>query len=133
MNFIYMKKNKISIINSDQVINMGGPWVGDLSIGEKIITNNVVDRNLIFDDVNNRVFFVKYHLISKWQKDNFFTINIFNIKDQSVYESIKHFSMVYLKQIVTGNILEIYIAFHDQNIANKRLFYIDQEVFEMIK
>lgn len=38
---------RITFQNPNQIINMGGPWVGDLYVDNKFITKNVVIDNTV--------------------------------------------------------------------------------------
>lgn len=46
MGKIIIKGQKIHFENPNQIINMGGPWIGDLFLGNKIIQSSVIIDNL---------------------------------------------------------------------------------------
>jgi len=111
----------LSETNVDQIINMGGSYICDLLLGCTFISNKVVG-NFIFNEHTHTLYFVKYHPGSKWQIDSYFTINAYDIRKKTLYESNTHFKMIYIKQILNENMMEIFLAFHDKNILKKENF-----------
>jgi len=79
-----MKKDDYELIfdfkNPNQIINMGGPWIGDLFLKKHIICKGVLIDSQNFYPKEEKLFFVKYHEVSKWRVHNFFTINYWNKK-----------------------------------------------------
>ena len=80
------KDLNIEFINPQQIINMGGPWVGSLLVNEQKISDNVLIDNTIYNKESNEVFFIKYIKTSKWCKKSYFTVRKFNLKTKQVYQ-----------------------------------------------
>ena len=118
---------EIEVSSTDQVLNMGGPWIGDLYIDGCFVSNNCVVNNFVFDEKRKLIFFVKYHLANKYYW--YFTINFYNIKDKVAFEFEREFDMVYIKQFIGSNLLEIYRAFHGQFPEKRQVFDLDAEDF----
>jgi len=115
-----------------QILNMGGPWISNLYEGDFLITDKGLLDNLIVDLAKKRFFFVRYHRISKWAKDNFFTINFYNIIKSEIYEYENKFDMLFLGKIINEDMLEIYHAFHDK-FPEKRLYFdLKNEPFHLV-
>jgi len=74
MNTIKISEEIVWFKNIDQIINMAGPWVGDLIIGNTSIIDNVLIDNIVYCPECHKLLFVRYNKISKWQNDNYFTI-----------------------------------------------------------
>jgi len=114
-------KNKAVKFNSPtQIINMGGPWVGVLFIGELKIMVDVIIDNLFYSKEDDRLYFVRYHKISKWEKENYFTINYFDLSTNKLYMFDMKFEMVFLKEINNSSELIYYEAFHDRDESRKK-------------
>ena len=62
-----VQEKDIRFENPNQIINMGGPWVGNLFLNGVFITSNVNIDNVVYKLSGSQVFFVKYYEISKWQ------------------------------------------------------------------
>ena len=120
----------IKVTDTDQVLNMGGPWIGDLLVNEKFVSDNCIVDNFVFDEKRQLLFFIKFHVITKFYF--YFTINFYNIGYNTVFEFEREFSMVYLKQLINENGLEIFNAFHGQNLQRRDLFCLDSENFYSI-
>ncbi|NVM62233.1 hypothetical protein FHW88_000509 [Mucilaginibacter sp. SG538B] len=116
--------HNVVIDNIDQVISMGGPWTGDLKIDNKLISTGCIVDNVLYDPDYSRLIFVRYHNIGKWRKDNYFTLNIVDLKSKKQYESIMHFDMVFITHI-TADYVEIVNAFHGEDLSTKRNYEID--------
>ena len=48
----------LTITNPHQILNMGGPWVGDISIQNKLISKDCLIDNVLFKEDMNQLFFV---------------------------------------------------------------------------
>lgn len=120
-------KPYIAFINDEQIINMGGPWIADLTINNQLVMNRcLMDNYLIGDDF--LVYFIKYHQISRKQSENYFTINTYNLFSHEILESFKKFRAVFLKGFITENELLIYNACHDQLDRFKSTFNLKSEL-----
>jgi len=115
---------ELTITNPDQIMNMGGPWICTLSLKDKFISDNSICENFIFDDAIEKLFFVKAH---KGTYGWYFTINYYSFEKDQVFEFQSHFDMVFIKQFISANELEIYNAFHDKLIEYRDVFHIDSE------
>jgi hypothetical protein len=110
----------IKFINPDQIINMGGPWVGELMIGDDKIMDNVIIDNTIYDVHQNRLYIVKYFNLSKWQHKNYFSICYLDLFTDKIYVIDLKFEMIFIKEIYSSNELIYYEAFHDQDEKVKK-------------
>ena len=52
--------HSVSVKSPNQILNMGGPWIADLYIDGKFVSNAIHIDNLIFDFERNRLFIVKF-------------------------------------------------------------------------
>ncbi|HTD39478.1 MAG TPA: hypothetical protein VK671_02575 [Mucilaginibacter sp.] len=109
---------------------MGGPWIGDISIGDDFISKDCVVDNFVYKEDMSLLFFVKYHIISKryW----YFSINFFNIDTKVNYEFTNEFDMVHIGSFISKDELEIFHAFHDKNEHRRRVFKLDEEDFHLV-
>ena len=103
----------IDFKNQNQVISMGGPWVGDLFIKGTLVSDKVVLDNIVFNKSSDHVFFVKYHEISNWQNENFFTINSLNLITDEIHESKERFQALFISDSKSKHELKVYKSFHD--------------------
>ena len=124
---------EFEITDAGQVINMGGPWIGVLKLKEQVISEDCIVDNFISDEVNRRLFFVKYYSTSSWASGVYFTINIYDIDYDVVFESETHFKMVHIEQLIDSNCLEIYHAFHDKSPGTRLMFNLNEEKFFQVK
>ena len=120
---------EIEIAYDGQVINMGGPGIGTMSMDGNVVSDNCIVNNFVFYESKRLLFFVKYHLINNYY---YFTINFYNIVHNKVFEFEREFEIVYIKQFINANELEIFLSFHDQFPYRKQIFYLDQEGFSVL-
>jgi hypothetical protein len=120
---------KVMFDNEEQIINMGGPYVGTLSIDDKLISDNCIVDNLVFDETKQRVYFVKYHSTSRWISGTFFTINFQNLDQDVVYQYEKRFKTVYLDSLSGNDEMIIFEAFHNQILKFKSTFNLKLEKY----
>ena len=130
MNTILASGLALTINNPHEVLSMGGPFIGELSIGTNFISEDCLVDNYVFKEYSNLLFFIKYHRINLYQ---YFTINFYNPDTLTVYEFDKEFDMVYLGNFRTKNELEIYHAFHDKFPDSQHIFNLDTEIFSPVK
>jgi hypothetical protein len=133
-----IKQNRYHFKNGLQIINMGGPWIGELFENDLKISNNAFIDTLCPDIAANRVFFVKYHQVSNKKnfllffernvEDYFFTLNYYDFSTRRVFEYPQHFRMLFLGRIIDGNLLEIYEAFHGEFSETKSYFNLNLEI-----
>jgi len=112
---LIIKSKVVKFNNPTQIINMGGPWVGVLFIGDFKIMDNVIIDNLFYSKEDDKLYFVRYHKISKWGKENYFTICYFDLSTNKLYMFDMKFEMVFIKEININSDLIYYEAFHDHN------------------
>jgi len=74
MNDIIIDGKSLRFDTPGQVINMGGLWIGELQIDDRIRIDSVIADNIYFSSNAKKLYFVKYDQVSKWQKDNFFYV-----------------------------------------------------------
>lgn len=104
-----MKNENIQFKNPDQIINMGGPWIGELIIENKSISDNILIDNYL--DKELFYYFIKYFKISKKQKDNFFSVLRIDKNNMKSSISIEKFEKINIKDI-DGDSLYYYDGFH---------------------
>lgn len=85
MNDLDFSREKIQFRNPDQILNMGGPWIGELFLGDCKVMDDVIIDNLQYNEEQNRLYFVRYHKVSRWSKENYFSINYINLSTSSTY------------------------------------------------
>ena len=121
---------EITTTNTDQVINMGGPYIGVAYSKGKVVAEDCVLENFIYRDDLRKLFFVKYHFVNNnW----FFTINFFSIDENEEFEFTRIMKMVFIKEFLTLNELEIYHALHDKHPETRDIFDVSKEEFKKIR
>ncbi len=125
MSELVINGRTISFNNPNQIINMGGPWVGKLLLDDKEITDNVVLDNLFYNEAHYNLFFIKYNEISKWQNDNYFSICYFDLKSNVLFTYDLKFKQVFIEK-VKDNELIYYEAFHNKDESKKRILYLNE-------
>jgi hypothetical protein len=126
MNEVVINGKKLSWNNPEEILGMGGPWIGELILDQTKISNNSVVGNFLFDGKTDRIYFVKYNRISKWAKDNFFSIHYYNLNSGKLAMLDKAYQKVYLESIEeTG--LVIFNAFHNKNALQRTSIYLSKE------
>ena len=101
--------------NRTQIMNMGGPWIGELHIENEIKIDNVILDNLYFNSNLHKLYFVRYHPVSKWQKDNFFNVYCLDWKNDSLCRYDMKFEMIYIESVSDDGELIYFKALHDKN------------------
>ena len=114
----------ISFNNPNQVINMGGPWIGKLLLDNNEITDNVILDNIFYNKDQNNLYFIKYHKISKWQKENYFSINILDLRTNNLFMYDLKFRQVYIEKIDNHELI-YYDAFHNKDESKKRILNVN--------
>ncbi|MDQ0065135.1 hypothetical protein [Chryseobacterium lathyri] len=107
--------NDIIFKNPDQIINMGGPWVGELAINDTKISKNIIVDNYLED--NEFYYFIKYFKISKKQKENYFLVLRINKNNMDYQISKEKFEKIYLTKI-ENDTLYYCEGFHEQLPVN---------------
>lgn len=119
METIKVNKNEVSISNPYQIINMGGPWVGNLLVNGSLIAQDVLIDNIIGDELENRVYFVKYHNVSQWKNENFFTIYYIDLITGIIHMIDLKFDMIFVENINKDELV-YYEAFHSGDPSFRR-------------
>ena len=52
---------ELTLTNAQEILSMGGPYTVDVYMGDKLISNNCIADNFIFNEDLKLLFFVKYH------------------------------------------------------------------------
>lgn len=116
--------------NANEILSMGGPYIGTVSIGDAVISDDCVLGNYVETDDFRALFFIKFHKINSYQ---YFTINFYNQETKATFEFQREFDMLYLGRFLGKNELEIYPAFHDKFPEKKLIFDIDKEQFKLVQ
>jgi len=130
MNKILVSGIELSTANEGEILNMGGPWIGEVSIGDDLISKDCIVDNFVYDKDRNLLFFVKFNKVSnhKWH----FSISFYNIDTKIVFEFDKVFDMVRLGEFVSKNEIAIYPVFHDRFKNRQQIFNLDKEEFHQL-
>ena len=129
MPIVTLSELELTITNGQEILSMGGPYIGDIWLNDQLIEKDCIVDNFIYHEQLKLLFFVKYHRINGYQ---YFTINFYLLKDNKNGQFAKDFDMVHLKQFLPGNKLEIFHAFNDGNEKNRLVFDMDEEEFIII-
>ncbi|WP_434574806.1 hypothetical protein [Riemerella anatipestifer] len=92
---------RIEFKNLDQIINMGGPWVGDLYIDGIKIETNIIECNYI--DKIDFFYFVKFFETSRKQNDNFFLVLKIDKNNLKIEMSKEKFDKIYIVDVKDNN------------------------------
>jgi len=130
MNKKNLLHNEIEFVKERQVINMGGPWIGNLIFKGKLLSKECIVDNYVFDDIDHKIFFVKYHSITGNMNGVFFSINFHMVKDERLFEYEKRFETLFIKNVVNDK-LEIFEAFHDKIEKYKTYFDLNEKFTEV--
>lgn len=132
-----MKKDDYELIfdfkNPNQIINMGGPWIGDLFLKKHIICKSVLIDSQKFYPKEEKLFFVKYHEVSKWRVHNFFTINYWNKKNNQLFESNLKYNVLFIQKGNNEDEIIIYKAFHSENTSLGTIIPLNEIEFTICK
>ena len=118
--------NSVSFQNPTQIINMGGPWIGDLFIDKIFIQNNVLIDNIVFQPEWNKIFFTNF-------ENSLFFVNYINLKNTYIYKYFKSFDIVNIDRQIDENTFSIYHAFHNKNKDFKEVIQFNQKSFIKLK
>jgi hypothetical protein len=115
MGKIEINNESVNFRSPDQILNMGGPWIGELFVGNSKIIDNVIIDNLIYKENQHRLYFVRYHKISSWSQENYFSVDYFDVLTKSIHTYKMKFEMIFIKEITDTYDLIYYNAFHDKD------------------
>lgn len=115
---------KIDFKNPNQILNMGGPWVGEMYYNGKLVASNIIIDNLLFKEGVNRLYFVQYNEQSKWKKENYFTINYFDLSSYKVFTYESKFESIFICSISDRGELIYHEAFHDKNKETEKKLHL---------
>lgn len=87
MDKILVSGIELTIDNANEILRMGGPWVGDISLGSDLVTKDCVLENFVYKKDANLLFFVKAHRINNYY---YFTINFYNSDTKTLCEFDKN-------------------------------------------
>ena len=125
---IFVSGIEISCSNESEILRFGGPWKGDISIGEELISKDCLIDNLLYQKRSNLLFFVKYHHLNAFQ---WFTLNFYDLKAKTNFEFYHEFGMLYLKDFISENEIHVYESFNDK-AGNNFYFKLDEEEFHLL-
>lgn len=129
MKELFLPKYGLHIENTQQIINMGGPYVGSLYFDTELLSPNCVADNILIDEPNDRVYFIKYHNYTNRASGRYFTINYYCGNEGDVFESERRFDMLYIKPSYRVDELQIFHGFHDQSPVKSSGFKLIKEDF----
>lgn len=104
----------IEFVNTEQILNMGGPWIGDLVINGIEIDNNIIIDNIISKLTLKTIFYIKYHDPSRWKIANYFTINSWNYEEEIMQESEEKYGMLYIENSINESEIIVFNSFHGE-------------------
>jgi hypothetical protein len=119
MKEIIINEKRITFKNPNQIINMGGPWVGKLFLNDDELTDNVIIDNLLYKEDEKRLYFVRYQKGSRWKKNNYFTVSYLDLSNNTIHAFESKFKILFIKNITNNGDLIYYEAFHDKD-ENKK-------------
>lgn len=119
----------IKIESAGEILNMGGPWVGDLYVSGKFITSGCLLDNYVIKEKQQLLFFIKHNRINRYW---YFSVNFLDLNSFTQYQFDEEFTMAYLGEFVGENQLEVYRAFHNQFPSSKIIFDLDAENFQQV-
>ena len=115
MKEILIDNRDVAFENPVQIINMGGPWIGDLVIDNRKVIGNILIDNFYFDASNHRFYFILYnHTVNKR-----FSICYLSTKDMSIHVYLDYFEIIFIKEIINNDELIFYNAFHDKDVSKR--------------
>jgi hypothetical protein len=120
---------ELIITNPREILKIGGPYVGDVLVENKLISTDCVLENFLFNKELGLLFFVKFYQLNFYQ---FFTINFYNQGTDTLFEFETEFDMLYLKRIINKNELEVYTSFTDYYPDKRLIFSMDSEEFHKV-
>jgi len=115
-----MEEKAIKFNNPVQIINMGGPWIGELQIKDRIIADNVIIDNVYYNSNQQKLYFVRYHDVSKWKKNNFFLIYSLELRNNQLRMYDFKFEQVFIESVSDNEELTYFAAFHNRNLKDMR-------------
>lgn len=121
---------ELTVDNENEILRMGGPWIGDVYIGNDLISKGCLIDNFVYQENMNLLFFVKFNKVSKYQW--YFSINFYNIDSKMVCQFDHIFDMVWLGKFFSKNELEIYRAFHNKSENRREVFKLDEQDFHVV-
>ncbi len=101
-----------------QIMGVGGPWVGDMYLGAKGICKGVVKGNLVHNKSQKKLFFVQQH-------EDYFTINCYDIEADRVNVLDMKLMMAHIDG-VRGKKMVYYEAFNDKDGRYRKSLKLDQ-------
>ena len=114
-----MKRNyKIEFNNFSQILGQGGPYIADLYIDKKFISDSVLADNYVVK--NNIIVFSFFQLVSYFAINNFFSIIIFDLESSEFYNLDLKLNAIYLSSIDDEFNLTYFEAFNDKDIYLQR-------------
>ncbi len=122
---------KLKIIDADQILNMGGPWIGTLFLGDDLISHHCIADNYIYCEDREALFFVKFNKKSRFHY--YFNIAFYSLKHKHTFEFDSEFDIVYINGFINSKELEIYHAFHNHFESNKDSFNVEEESFRPLR
>ncbi len=132
MTEVLLPQKGFHIEDAEQVINMGGPWIGSLYLESKLISSGCILDNILLDEKTHRIYFVKYHNYTTRASGRYFTINYYCIDEDTVFESEQRFDMLYVKPSYKINELKIFHGFHDKSPVKNSKFDLTTEPFSLV-
>jgi hypothetical protein len=109
----------ITFDNPQEILGMGGPWIGDLYLNRVKVTSNIILNNIVYNPTNNMILVVKYNSVSKWANKNFFSILGISLNNGNIIYYKQQFDAVFIKRIFNTDEIEISHAFHDEGKVEK--------------
>ncbi len=119
-------RSKIKFSHPYQILNMGGPWIGNLYVNEEIICRNVIIDNIIISSDRKKLYFIKYNKVSKWANENYFTLRYIEAPTKKKIEYDLTFETIYVKEIDENNNLTFYSCFQDNKEEKQKRLNLNE-------
>lgn len=120
-----LEKLTIKFDNPDQILNMGGPWVGNLYINDKLVDEDIIIDNYILDKNCEKIYFIKYKKVSKWMDNNKFFLRYWELSSKKLFEYELSFNFIFLVDIKNENEIIYYKSFHGKNDQQRHIINLN--------
>ncbi|ASB49256.1 hypothetical protein [Alkalitalea saponilacus] len=115
METLIIKDTIFEFVNARQILNMGGPWVGDMNVDGKKSIGSVIIDNVVYYGMHDSIYFIKYY----GDINCCFAVCLYDLSRKEIYKFDKAFDMIFIKEI-SDNKLVYFDAFHEENDKYRR-------------
>ena len=109
-----IEQNNWVFSNPNQILGMGGPWIGDLIVKKNHVSSDVIIENVFFCEDSNRLYYLKYCKGKSFFSKYYFVICSVDLNSCEIIQYEMKFKLIYIKDVVNGN-LNYFEAFHNND------------------